>query len=128
MNYDPYDPRQLYTFPGSPKEELQSRKDGRSTSSKKMFTNVMSYKAPKMLRTEGDYFPRALPLHGTRNMTYMEHIGLVLCSVFFALVLYQLLLGAGYVHGACDLPLTEGDRFKEVFLWPLPLSSGCRYS
>jgi len=131
MAYDNYDPRQLYTFVTSPEEELVSRKSGRSSringgstcemSNSKSFTSKLA-----RLQADGDFFPRALALHGCRNMTVFEQVGLIGICVFFSTCLLQLLLGAGYVAGVCEQPLSVEDRFKEVLVWPLPLNK-CMY-
>ena len=117
MQYDNSDPRQLYAFGTSPQEELESRKQGRR----------LLFDAPPLLRTDGDYFPRSLALHGTREMTRLELWYMLACYCTFSLCLYQLLLGAGYVHGVCDSPLSERGRLKELILWPVPLNT-CVYS
>jgi len=124
MAYDNFDPRQLYAFVTSPEEQLVSRKKGRSS---REMRNSKSFKSKlARLQTDGDFFPRALVLHGCRDMTMFEQVGLVGICAYFSTCLLQLLLGAGYVAGVCEQPLSVEDRFKEVLLWPLPLNK-CIY-
>ncbi len=116
MKLHSYSPRQLYAF-GSPGERESALRSGRR-----------SFQALSVVRSQGDIFPRAIPLHGTRGSPFMPMLGLTCLFNAYCMFLFQLLLGAGYFHGVCPKPMPEADRFKEVALWPIPLSSGCRYS
>jgi len=158
MQYDNCDPWQLYTFVSSSadteatgisssdgRSSARARSDSSRTSSAASVTNHKelerrksietfsqscgrAFAAPPLLRTDGDYFPRALMLHGMRGMTRFELYGCIAGAMsIFSVCLYQLLLGAGYFHGVCDFPLLKRDRVKELFLWPVPLNA-CMYS
>lgn len=115
---DNFHPEQLYAFSS---EELGASISTRRKSGKKAWKTGVN-----ILATDGDYFPRSLFLHGTRELTIFEMVHPTIVGSFFSLCLFQLVLGAGYVAGVCPLPLVPADRFKEALLWPLPLNI-CSY-
>lgn len=137
MEYANYSPFQLYTFAAQPQNELESRRSrtvtrttGKNGADVEMgMKRSTAHSLRVLFKTDGDYFPRALPLHGARTMTLVEHIPLVVIGCYFSMCCYPLLLGSGYFHGVCEVPLPGRDQIKEFILWPVPGGPpNCKYS
>uniref|UniRef100_A0A7S4VS82 Uncharacterized protein n=1 Tax=Alexandrium monilatum TaxID=311494 RepID=A0A7S4VS82_9DINO len=58
---------------------------------------------------------------GLRFMRFRVVVCIMSSASTFCYCLLTLLLGAGYVHGACDAPLAESDRFADGVFWQVPM-------
>uniref|UniRef100_A0A7S4R4L4 Uncharacterized protein n=1 Tax=Alexandrium monilatum TaxID=311494 RepID=A0A7S4R4L4_9DINO len=63
----------------------------------------------------------AINFSGVRFVRFRVVVVAVAASSFFPYTLLTLLLGAGFVHGACSGPIGEEDRIVDGLIWHSPL-------
>ena len=68
-----------------------------------------------------NYEAAPLALHGQRSLALVEVIALMSPSSLFTYVLMTLQLGAGYLHGVCDVPIPKEIRLVDALIWETPL-------
>jgi len=68
-----------------------------------------------------NYKAAPLALHGQRSLDLPEVFALMWPSSLFTYVLMTLLLGAGYIHGVCDMPIPKELRVVDALIWETPL-------
>ncbi|CAE7918930.1 hda-6 [Symbiodinium sp. KB8] len=67
------------------------------------------------------YEAAPLSLHGQRSLALVEVMALMWPSSLFTYVLMTLLLGAGYIHGVCDVPIPKEIQVLDALIWETPL-------
>lgn len=68
-----------------------------------------------------NYKAAPLALHGQRSLDFPEVFALMWPSSLFTYVLMTLLLGAGYIHGVCDVPIPKEIQVLDALIWETPL-------
>eukprot|EP00929_Paragymnodinium_shiwhaense_P041015 TRINITY_DN21335_c0_g1_i1.p1 TRINITY_DN21335_c0_g1~~TRINITY_DN21335_c0_g1_i1.p1 ORF type:complete len:679 (+),score=52.67 TRINITY_DN21335_c0_g1_i1:77-2113(+) len=80
--------------------------------------STMAVHVPAIHVTRSD----ALQLHGMRPLDFMS-VGLAMSPTsLFTMCLLQLYMGAGFMAGVCESPISNDKRLEQALLWQRPLS------